>query len=138
MSNRLIYKKMQKIIAVSIVTLVIGLGIGYQVGVSKQTTNTPGTHMMPDGQMMGNGSSMNMSDMMTSMNAELQGKTGDDFDRAFLTEMIVHHEGAVEMAKLALTNAGHKEIKVLASAIISAQNTEIAQMKGWLKTWFGK
>jgi uncharacterized protein (DUF305 family) len=128
---------MQRIILISIVTLVIGLGIGYQVGESKQVTDTRGTHMMPGGHMMVDGD-MSMSDMMSSMNNELRGKTGDDFDKAFLTEMIVHHEGAVEMAKLALTNARHKEIKDLASAIISAQNTEIVQMKEWLKTWFNK
>ena len=52
--------------------------------------------------------------------------------------MIVHHEGAVEMANLALTSAKHQEIKDLAKAIISAQNTEIASMKGWLKTWYNK
>jgi uncharacterized protein (DUF305 family) len=78
-----------------------------------------------------------MSDMMTSMNAELKGKTGDEFDRAFLAEMIVHHQGAVEMARLALTNAQHKEIKDLANAIIAAQNKEIAEMNAWQKAWYG-
>jgi len=78
---------------------------------------------------------MSMSEMMSSMNAELEGKTGDAFDQAFLAEMIVHHQGAVEMAELALTNAKHQEIKDLANAIISAQNTEIAQMMEWQKSW---
>jgi uncharacterized protein (DUF305 family) len=94
--------------------------------------------MMPNGQMMGNGGSMSMADMMTSMNAELKGKTGDAFDQAFLSEMIVHHQGAVEMAQLALTNAKHQEIKDLASAIITAQNKEIAEMKAWQKSWYNQ
>ena len=81
---------------------------------------------------------MSMADMMQSMNAELQGKTGDSFDQAFLSEMIIHHEGAVEMAQLALTNAKHQEIKDLAKAIIAAQNKEIADMKGWMKAWYQK
>ena len=96
-----------------------------------------GSHMMPNGEMMSNGTeSMSMTDMMQSMNAELQGKTGDAFDQAFLSEMIIHHEGAVEMAQLALTNAKHQEIKDLAKAIIAAQNKEIADMKGWAKAWY--
>lgn len=98
-----------------------------------------GSHMMPNGEMMSNGTeSMSMADMMQSMNAQLQGKTGDAFDQAFLSEMIVHHQGAVEMAQLALTNAKHQEIKDLAKAIIAAQNKEIADMKGWMKAWYQK
>ncbi len=98
-----------------------------------------GSHMMPNGEMMSNGTeSMSMADMMHSMNAELQGKTGDAFDQAFLSEMIIHHQGAVEMAQLALTNAKHQEIKDLAKAIIAAQNKEITDMKGWMKAWYQK
>ncbi len=94
-------------------------------------------HSMPDGSSMVD-EEMSMEDMMHSMNAELMGKTGDAFDQAFLSEMIVHHEGAVEMAELALENAEHEEIKNLAKAIIAAQNTEIADMKEWQETWYGR
>ncbi len=130
-------------IIIVIVTLVVGLGIGYQIGGNKAPVqvakqNTQGTHMMPNGNMMGNGGSMNMADMMTSMNAELKGKTGDTFDQGFLAEMIVHHQGAVEMAQLALTNAKHQEIKDLANAIIAAQNKEITEMKAWQKNWYNQ
>lgn len=75
-----------------------------------------------------------MSDMM----AGLDGKTGDDFDKAFIAEMIVHHEGAVDMAEAALVNAGHEEIKQMANAIISAQTAEIQQMKEWQDSWYGE
>ena len=136
---------MQKntVIIIAVVTLVVGLGLGYAMGASKvpsqvATNTNSGMHMMPDGSMMGNGGqTMSMSDMMASMNAELSGKTGDAFDQAFITEMIMHHQGAVEMAQLALTNAKHQEIKNLASAIISAQNKEIADMQSWQKSWYG-
>lgn len=130
-------------IIIAIVMLVAGLGIGYVAGGSKApaqqvTTNTSGMHTMPDGSMMGNGTqTMSMSDMMASMNAELKGKNGDAFDQAFISEMIMHHQGAVEMAQLALTNAKHQEIKDLANAIITAQNKEIADMRAWQKSWYG-
>lgn len=130
------------------ILLIIGLGVGYGIGTRKTPasptplitqSNTNGMHMMPDGSMMGSrGQAMSMADMMASMNAELKGKTGDAFDKAFLSEMIVHHEGAVEMAELALTNAAHQEIKDLATAIISAQNKEIADMKAWGEAWYNQ
>ena len=142
---------MQKntVIIVLIVALLAGFGIGYWVGGSKASVKMAGkndscSHMMADGGMMGHGGmmahcgNMNMADMMASMNAALKGKTGDAFDQAFLAEMIVHHEGAVEMAELALVNAKHQEIKDLAGAIIAAQNKEIAQMKAWQKAWYNQ
>ncbi len=92
------------------------------------------------GYYVGAGSSpapMSMQHTMDSMNMSLQGKTGDDFDRAFLSEMIVHHEGAVDMAEAAKANAKHQEIKDLADAIIQAQTTEIAQMHQWMSAWYG-
>lgn len=74
---------------------------------------------------------MSMSDM-TKM---LDGKTGDEFDKAFISMMIDHHQGAIEMAKLAATNAGHQEIKTLSEDIIAAQMKEIDQMKSWQQAW---
>ena len=63
------------------------------------------------------------------------GRTGDNFDRQFLAGMIVHHQGAVDMAQLAKKNAKHQEIKDMSEDIISAQNREIATMKQWQKDW---
>lgn len=80
-----------------------------------------------------NSSMSNMS--MDSMIADLQDKTGDEYDKAFISNMIVHHEGAVAMAKLSAANAKHDEIKNLSKAIISAQEKEIAEMKQWQKDW---
>ena len=45
----------------------------------------------------------------------------DEADTAFAQMMIVHHEGAIEMAEAALTNAGSAEIKALAERISAAQ-----------------
>lgn len=92
-------------------------------------------HMMDNGHMMMN-SEMDMDDMMGSMMSGLEGKTGDAFDQAFISEMIVHHEGAVAMAEKVLQVSTRPELRTLAGNIISAQNAEIAQMKGWLAVWF--
>lgn len=76
-------------------------------------------------------SSMSMSDMT----ADMKNKTGDAFDMAFVSEMIVHHQGAIDMANLASTRASHQEVKDLAKMIITAQTNEIAQMQDWQTQW---
>ncbi len=78
-----------------------------------------------------NGMEMSMQDMTDS----LKGKTGDEFDKAFISGMIEHHEGAIAMAKDAQINGKHEEIKSLANEIIKAQDKEISQMKEWQKSW---
>lgn len=81
-------------------------------------------------------SNTSMSSMsMDDMTADLKNKTGDEFDEAFISNMIAHHEGAVEMAKLSNKNAKHQEIKTLSENIISAQEKEIAEMKQWQMDW---
>ena len=72
---------------------------------------------------------------MNGMVANLNGKTNDNFDKAFIAGMIVHHQGAIEMAKLAEKNAKHDELKILAGNIVDAQTTEINQMKAWQLEW---
>jgi len=111
-------------IIIAVIALILGHVSGYWLASNGPHKNSSGI-------------AMTMAGMMASMNVELQGKTGDDFDKAFLNEMIMHHEGAVGMAQAALTNAKHQEIKTLATAIITAQNKEISDMKLWLKNWYG-
>ncbi len=124
-----------KILLVALVALIIGAGGGYAVAGNKNLGADE--HMMGNGMMMHN-NSMGMSDAMDDMMQGLAGKTGDEFDKAFLAEMIMHHEGAVVMAESALQNAKHEEIKTMANAIISAQTTEIQQMKAWENAWYGE
>ena len=75
------------------------------------------------------------SESMAGMTASLTTKTGDTFDQAFLIDMIKHHQAAVVMAKLATSRAKHDEIKTLSNDIISAQESEINQMKQWQTNW---
>ncbi|MBE9206436.1 DUF305 domain-containing protein [Nostoc sp. LEGE 06077] len=58
-------------------------------------------------------------------------------DQHFIEMMIPHHQGAVEMADLALQKAQHPELKKLATAIKADQTKEIDQMKAWYKQWYG-
>ena len=58
------------------------------------------------------------------------GAAGNGTDRAFVAEMVPHHQSAVEMAKVAQSRGQHPEVKKLADAIITAQNAEIKTMNG--------
>lgn len=60
---------------------------------------------------------------------------GEDYDRLFIANMIAHHQGAVSMAKLALQNAKHPDLKDMAKDIVAAQESEIADMKTWQSKW---
>lgn len=55
-----------------------------------------------------------------------------DVDVDFARGMIAHHQGAVEMAKLAIANGTDPEIRALAENIVAAQTEEIAFLEGWL------
>ena len=60
-----------------------------------------------------------------------------DVDRAFIDMMVPHHESAIAMAQIALERSERQELIALANDIISAQQEEIAQLKGWRLEWFG-
>jgi uncharacterized protein (DUF305 family) len=59
-----------------------------------------------------------------------------DFEIAFMSMMIPHHQDAVDMANLVADRAQHAELKAMAGQIIDAQSREIADMRRWLKEWY--
>ncbi len=128
------------VLVFSIIFLIIGVFVGWVICSNKEarTDIAADSHMMDNGEMMHNNGMMGMNGAMDGMMAGLSGKTGDAFDKAFIKEMIMHHEGAVVMAEAALKDAKHPEIKTMANTIISAQTSEINQMKAWLKDWYGE
>lgn len=79
--------------------------------------------------------SVGMGTSMRGMMVSMEGKSGVDFDKSFLEAMIVHHEGAIEMAKEAKEKGQHPEVKKMAEDIISVQTKEIEQMKSWISEW---
>jgi uncharacterized protein (DUF305 family) len=70
--------------------------------------------------------------MMDKMNAVQM--TGD-FDIDFATMMIPHHEGAVEMSGEELTKGQDDSLKAVAQRIVDGQNSEIATLRDFLKTY---
>ncbi|MDI6101394.1 DUF305 domain-containing protein [Actinoplanes sp. NEAU-A12] len=70
---------------------------------------------------------MSESDM-----AALHDAKGAAFDKQFLTMMIKHHEGAVEMAQDQVAKGSNPQVKALAAKIVTDQEAEIATMREML------
>ena len=64
-------------------------------------------------------------------------ENGKYSDKAFIDAMVPHHQGAVEMAEVALQNAEHERIKQLSRNIISTQRAEIEELKSIKQQEFG-
>jgi uncharacterized protein (DUF305 family) len=61
--------------------------------------------------------------------AEMLMENAQYSDELFINAMVPHHQGAIDMANVALENAEHPEIKELAQNVISAQQAEIDELK---------
>lgn len=85
-----------------------------------------GGHDVGSGTMPG---MMSEGDMMI-----LEGLTGTEFDRSFLTMMTAHHQGAIDMAKAAQTEGLYPPVIELAKSIQTSQTAEIRTMKALLTT----
>lgn len=88
----------------------------------------------------GAGSASGMGSMGHSMTgmmsdgdmAELASLKGAAFDRRWLTMMVEHHEGAIEMAQDVLRSGRHAGTRELAGAVIETQQREIDEMTAML------
>lgn len=70
-----------------------------------------------------------------SMMADLE--SADPFDKAFIDELIPHHQEAIEMAREEVVGGGDEELKNLAESIVESQSQEIEDMNDWREDWYG-
>lgn len=79
---------------------------------------------------------MHMPGMLTEAQLQqLDAATGGAFDRAYLTLMIQHHEGALQMVKDLLTTPGAAQdvdVNVFANDVVTVQTAEIGAMRQML------
>lgn len=124
-------------IYVGIIGLLTGMVIAGGAAVLAVNNNNQGMMKMMgmNTSQMKDDSSGHMGMSMNDMTNDLKNRTGDDFDENFVAMMIAHHQGAIDMAKLAETRAKHDEVKQLSKDIIVAQTKEIADMKMWQQDW---
>jgi len=142
----------KKTVLVGVIALIVGVAAGFaggHRGISEQFEGR-GDHgggrwsqnandngrggMMHDVSKMNDG--RGMGGAMNNMMGGLEGKTGDALDAAFIDEMIVHHQGAIDMANTLLKGTKRPELIKMANDIIAAQTKEIEQMKAWRTAWF--
>ncbi|WP_343732268.1 DUF305 domain-containing protein [Duganella sp.] len=75
-----------------------------------------------------------MDDAMNVMDAGMrQAPMNGNPDHDFVTMMMPHHQGAVDMAKAVLLSTQDPEIRNLALGIIAEQQIEIKVMQAWLQ-----
>lgn len=87
---------------------------------------------VPD-DMSGMDMSTSMPGMMSSDDMDaLMNASGAEFDQMFLTMMIEHHNGAIEMAKTEQADGRYPDAVALAQQIESAQTAEISTMQDLL------
>ena len=89
--------------------------------------NGSGSYGMMGGGMMGGSS----GDLTALEDAE-------QFDKAFIEQMIPHHEMGIMMARMAGNSTGRTEIRGLTESIIRSQSDEIDRMQQWYQEWYGR
>lgn len=132
--------KKQIILAGALLAGVVVLGAACQSGANMAVNSGMNSRNAPNANMPANMSNMPMNansdmggmmDMKSSPNAASQ-----PYDLQFIDTMTRHHQGAVDMAKMALAKTGNEELKKFAEKIIDDQTREIGQMKDWRDKWF--
>lgn len=131
------------VLTIGLLTLLIGLFIGYTLAPRNAIDPEQMFEMHNEmGDMMGGhdeneiSASGAMEHSMDDMMLGLRGKTGEEFEKAFLEGMIVHHVGAIEMAEQLLEETDRPELVKMGNDIISVQTTEVEMMENWLNEWF--
>jgi uncharacterized protein (DUF305 family) len=88
-----------------------------------------------EGMDHGGMSGQDMAGMMTQDEMdELEAASGTKFDRMFLTMMIEHHEGAIDMARTEQANGSNQDAIALAEQIEADQKAEIQTMQDMLES----
>lgn len=131
-----------------ILTVVLGVVAIASAACSQSAGNANSSSAMNHNGMMKNGNmAMNHNSMPMNANHNMSAMHDDGmksspnaaaqpYDLQFLDTMTHHHQGAIDMAKMALTKSQNPELKTFAQKIVDDQNKEIAQMKGWREKWY--
>ena len=115
--------KRKNILLITLALLIIGVGVWYLVtDIQTRQANQQST-----------------SELNKTLGAASDNKfatlKGEAYDEAYIADMIMHHEGAVQMAEQALAVSDRKEIRDLSENIISTQSDEIMKMRSWQQEW---
>lgn len=65
-------------------------------------------------------------------------EAAEPFDKAFIEQMIPHHQMGIMMSQMAGRASSTPEIRELTQSIIESQSAEIEQMQEWYREWYGR
>lgn len=97
-----------------------------------------GGELKPDpGAHDGLGLSAEEAGMTHNAQTNVKLRAAKPFDRAFVDEMVPHHEGAIKMANVVLKSTKDAGLRKLAEGIISTQEREVKEMNSFRSRKFG-
>jgi uncharacterized protein (DUF305 family) len=95
----------------------------------------PRSSMMPSGSMTPGMGGMPGMGMMSQADMDaLENAQGVEATKLYLTQMITHHQGAIDMAQNEAKNGQNQAVMELAKSIITSQQKEIDKMKSILSS----
>ena len=126
-------KQFQGVVVASVAFLTMGPGFAVAQDTKMDHSKMPMPMALPAPAGAANGSATQAFKAANDkMHMEMQVAATGNPDVDFIKNMMPHHQGAIEMAKIELQYGKDPKARKLAQQIIKAQNTEIAFMNAWL------
>jgi uncharacterized protein (DUF305 family) len=68
---------------------------------------------------------------------DTDGKNKNEFDNKFMQKVLDHHQGGLDMGKVAEAKAPHSDWKDMNRRMADVDKTQMRKMKDWLTGWYG-
>jgi uncharacterized protein (DUF305 family) len=125
-------KSTPQLAAILLVSVLLGTSANAGDTEKKSTQPTAHHHAMADAQQQMPKTENAYAAVMNKMHKSMMTEGTGDVDVDFMRGMIPHHQGAIDMAKIALEKSTDPVVRQLAEGIIKAQESEITLMQNWL------
>lgn len=114
-----------------------GMGGTGMPGMTHMTQPMTPSASVPGLSRMGLQMQLDMRAMMMPMMNDLARLSGRTFERAFMSMMIPHHQGAIDSSRAVLERTQDTQARTWATQIIADQAREIAEMQARLRGYGG-
>jgi uncharacterized protein (DUF305 family) len=113
---------------------ILAAGLGVLPGLALAQTNEPSAHLhaMPP---VGSSTALapDLMAAMHTMHAKMEAmKLSGAVDNDFAMMMRMHHQGAIDMAKIEIARGKDPAMKKMAEKMVAAQTKEIAELDKWI------